>query len=709
MKNIFNSKNLTKVLYLISFICLGITVSFFLQYKFENTRLIKVAEKEIEGQAGAAGYSINGKLGKIQNKVDYLVEDLSKESPYEQGRLLDSLRGIMYSNPAFVEVGIAYKPFAYDENIRLFGVAYILEKKQLKHIRLDEKQDYTDPEVHWYNEPINKGALWLEPVFDQSRKEMLVTYAAPLIRKVDSTNHVIGVFYLTISFDFFSRALNKLDLGERGYSFLVSSNSRYILYPDISYLGKSGHETGPLKWITNKSSKISPNQSPSTDKSIFQKFIDKDTRLESFLFLKAIPITSWQLGVSFVRDDYVMSSFIAKRKIVHIRYLLGIAILFFVIPFMRMHKQDTEAFWKLSIAYSVFCFYALLTILQATLTFPAAENYDRKRITHQYSLNQFKLEHTKQSMYNSNNLPLFIPTGVYIQSITFLNANNVRLTGYIWQRYTDGIHNSISRGFVMPESEDAEIEQAYHQKIDDNELIGWKFRVILNEKFDYAHFPFARENIWIQLWHKDFYRNVILIPDLEDYQQTNPSALPGLLQGLEIPGWELESTYFSYRIQSYKTNFGLKDYSGLTNFPELFFNIHIVKEITDPLVTHIIPISVIIIMLFAILLLTNKDARKKGLLGFNTMSVIASCAGFFLVVVFSHIDFREGLSTKGIVYIEYYYFITYVLILSVALNSLIYSLTDNRFVHYKNNKLVQMLFLPVILTIILLLTLMNFY
>jgi hypothetical protein len=39
-----------------------------------------------------------------------------------------------------------------------------------------------------------------------------------------------------------------------------------------------------------------------------------------------------------------------------------------------------------------------------------------------------------------------IKTGIFIQSLQFFNSSEVNLTGYIWQRYQDGVHDAIKPG-----------------------------------------------------------------------------------------------------------------------------------------------------------------------------------------------------------------------------------------------------------------------
>lgn len=50
-----------------------------------------------------------------------------------------------------------------------------------------------------------------------------------------------------------------------------------------------------------------------------------------------------------------------------------------------------------------------------------------------------------------------IPTGVFLQSVEFLDSNNVEVSGYVWQRYAADFPAEVERGFVLPET----IEDAY--------------------------------------------------------------------------------------------------------------------------------------------------------------------------------------------------------------------------------------------------------
>jgi hypothetical protein len=54
----------------------------------------------------------------------------------------------------------------------------------------------------------------------------------------------------------------------------------------------------------------------------------------------------------------------------------------------------------------------------------------------------------------------FVPTGVLLQSFEFLNANNVEMSGFVWQEYGPEIPDHVLRGVVFPEA----LDEAYEAR-----------------------------------------------------------------------------------------------------------------------------------------------------------------------------------------------------------------------------------------------------
>ncbi|HEX5499759.1 MAG TPA: hypothetical protein VFX03_11045, partial [Thermomicrobiales bacterium] len=140
-----------------------------------------------------------------------------------------------------------------------------------------------------------------------------------------------------------------------------------------------------------------------------------------------------------------------------------------------------------------------------------------------------------------------IPTGVLLESIEFLSANNVRISGYIWQTWPRGVPADIARGVELPETVigyDLVTPTFERKTADGSDLIGWHLEVTLRQAFDYHRYPFDRQDVWLRMWSRDFTRRVVLVPDFTAYPDIAPAALPGIDPHFVYGGWTPEHAHF---------------------------------------------------------------------------------------------------------------------------------------------------------------------
>ena len=113
-----------------------------------------------------------------------------------------------------------------------------------------------------------------------------------------------------------------------------------------------------------------------------------------------------------------------------------------------------------------------------------------------------------------------IPTGVFIQSIFFLDANDVRINGHIWQKYPreyledfpldckdnfpGGCPNDY--GVIFPEEIDSSNTQnrlAYVKEFKEHLVIGWYFDVVVRQSFEYSDYPLDSQSVWLRIWPRN--------------------------------------------------------------------------------------------------------------------------------------------------------------------------------------------------------------
>ncbi|MCC6313222.1 MAG: hypothetical protein IT337_04360 [Thermomicrobiales bacterium] len=308
--------------------------------------------------------------------------------------------------------------------------------------------------------------------------------------------------------------------------------------------------------------------------------------------------------------------------------------------------------------------------------------------------------------------PIRIPTGVMIQSVEFRSAVNVQVSGYVWQRYDKSVPDDVERGFVLPEA----VAEAYsstkaYQKTDaDGETIGWYFSATLRQYFDYRKYPFDRQNVWLRLWHRDFNRGVILIPDFDAYFDITPTTLPGVEDQFVYTGWSPVYSGFSYRLNSYDSDFGVTPGASGDQFPELYFNFVLKRQAIGPLTDHLIYGGTVALLIFGLLILTTGDETLKGRFGLTTAGVLASVSALLFGVIIKHNQIRTTLETQQPVFLEVVPMILYFLLVLTALNAILVASPVNvRLLEYRHNLFPQLIYWPLQLGIVFLATLLVFY
>lgn len=311
-----------------------------------------------------------------------------------------------------------------------------------------------------------------------------------------------------------------------------------------------------------------------------------------------------------------------------------------------------------------------------------------------------------------------IKTGIFIQSLQFFNSSEVNLSGYIWQRYQDGVHDAIKPGdsevgFVLPEQvnsgNDIEPREVYRVRNGDEEVIGWYFEATLRQPFDYSDYPFDHKTVWVRMWPKEFSRNIVLVPDFAAYKSTGVSDIFGIEENIVLGTWERENTYFDYNLSSYDTDFGIAGYIGQEGFPELHYNFVVKRKFENAFIVYLLPLFLVAALLFAALLTVSANDELSNRLGFNTSGFIGASSALFFVVMLAHIQLREQFAGTDIVYIEYFYILMYALLVVATANTYLFSIRSTRWhnvILYNDNIIPKVAYWPVVIGCLIVITLM---
>jgi hypothetical protein len=283
-------------------------------------------------------------------------------------------------------------------------------------------------------------------------------------------------------------------------------------------------------------------------------------------------------------------------------------------------------------------------------------------IVDQVGLSQYLSEADHQSLHASEPLPIPLPTGIYFYSLELPDTHNISFSAYIWQKYDEVIHQGISRGISLPQTIGyADITEIYRGKAGEVETIGWRVVGVLPQRFDYSRYPIDTNWISLIIKHPEPSDNVLLIPDLESYSQMRPSFKPGILPSLWIPGFIIEKSFFTVGNKPLLTDFGIHEKNKIVGASEFKYNIILRRDILEFLNITLLPLLVILVAVFCFLAATIKEPTSTVAIG--------SYIALAFAIILMHSSLRGRYQTDEILYVEYFFFSSYITLAILMLHS----------------------------------------
>jgi hypothetical protein len=264
-----------------------------------------------------------------------------------------------------------------------------------------------------------------------------------------------------------------------------------------------------------------------------------------------------------------------------------------------------------------------------------------------------------------------VPTGVLVETLRLGARDGVVASGRVWQRYPPDYPKENPRGFFFPDAEESEIQEVLHRPEASGELREFTFKATIRQEFENAYkYPFDEAVLHLRVLPQDFLGQVALVPDFPAYSVLTPAALPGIADNLEVTGWKLEKSYFGFVDGSYSTNFGAAK-ADEDPAPELSFQLVLARKFMDPFISAMLPVIVVACLLFTLLLVFEPPAEGREVSELQAgTDVLGGAATLLFPVIYAQISLREKVFSNGLIYLEYIYFIMYVVILLVSVHAL---------------------------------------
>ena len=632
-------------------------------------------------------------------------EDLNKQEVEE------IIREVALSIPEIRGVTACYEPFAFDSDTRLYCPYYT--KDTQSYLYIEESYDYTKKGAGtaWYTSVVEGGETWVDPYFGQAAEAWFVDFGVPFsYQSGPQKGEVRGIVDFSLEVGDFQALVHAMTLGKTNYGFISSANETLISFPQTEYVGTKNIEDIIAE-------ELDPNlqnayRAIQNDESGYVQYKDSDTAQDMLFFYDHIPSANWGMGMLFFKRDLTDDISETHRRYIKIALTFSIFLVLIIkLYFSRdiLDRREIEQLGLLSIAL-------LLGNIVLIGYLEQSADVDTNKETGAPVIDVSSVS----SLINQQNEradtlkvePLIsVPTGVYIERMSFEDSYNVNLGGTIWQKYPLDIADNVEIGVHFPQispfAESSYIEESYREEVGsvDREnghlLVQYDFRVTLQLNFSYANYPFDKRHLDIEIAPLNSADRLLLVPDLASYRSTTPGNNSGLNPRIDLSGSEITTSYFSFYPKNYEVDFGQPSQVLQENLPTLTYNIHIKRLLLNPVVKYLIPVLVTLCLIYILILSCTKTNDRQG--------IIESIAAFFFVLIFSHIDLREKVVTGELIFIEYFYFAGYLMIILSTANLITYAKDKSNIFDFNDNQIFRVCYFPIFLSLVLVVMLGKFY
>ncbi|WP_449258105.1 SpoIIE family protein phosphatase [Chlorobium limicola] len=227
----------SKLIIVITVCCV---VIFGVTLRINYTRARAVLENELEDNARNLASSlanrVEAELVSVEKATEGVARSLDRSG---NGREVpDSIiRSMLADNPAIFGSAIAFEPYAFRGNIRLYAPYVYRDGGAFRTVRLDSTYRYV-PYLYqdWYQIPRELQAPeWSEPYFDEGGGNVtMATCSVPFYGLRKGKRQLMGIVASDVRLDSLTQLISSVRILNTGYATLLSRNGMVLTHPDRS-------------------------------------------------------------------------------------------------------------------------------------------------------------------------------------------------------------------------------------------------------------------------------------------------------------------------------------------------------------------------------------------------------------------------------------------------------------------------------------------
>ncbi|MDP2316854.1 MAG: hypothetical protein Q8P41_28440 [Pseudomonadota bacterium] len=664
--------------------------------------LVDLAREVDYSTFGALG-SADELRGKLPMDMEWLVPLLA---PGASGGL---------AHPRINQVGIALPTEVSPDDSRHGPYAFWDEDTaRLDDLLTGVPYDYTlvSAESKWYHRALREGADgWSDPpYYDTATSTMLAEYTVPRFLPDDTLAGVsfAGVSYASVSLERLSDFIKGLDLGEGGYAFLVSRSGVLASYPDrtkakgdttLATLAKEHRDARLAEVADWATGPVGPGLAP-------RWITDPMTGTPALIGCKRVGRGGWTLCTVMLPAD----SDIDTRDVIHL-VVAGVALMACLLALGLDPGGDRKVVtWTYTAGLSLACAAGIGVIWaygQHVFTDEGSIVYADAHVHMAEEANRKRLDDLGQGA-----VLVAVPTGLLLTEVAD-EGGLLKVSGLLWQRLPhlrgeDGLPPWA--GVRVSNAVEGEQEEVFRRRVDGELVVGWRFSYAVPDETDDRWYPISERRIVLEIVPVTYSDPVLLVPDIGGYDLIVPSELPGLAGGVELPGWTLHRSVFSFVDRKWNVDLGLGPAAVASEMSSLRFEVFLNLQLINPLVTYLLPESIVFVLMFAMLFVTSTHKERLERSGMNAAAAIGAYGTLFFIAVLEHISLREALAASHMVYFEWFFIVTYFGLLLLTLDALLVAADAPPWiVKHEDNLIVKVLYWPALTGSLLLITVLAFY
>jgi sigma-B regulation protein RsbU (phosphoserine phosphatase) len=222
---------------LVSVITFFTVVIFAVTLGYNYYRSRAMLQQELESNARNLALSLVNRVETQLKAVSKVAEGVARAletGSYNEASLHALLRNAVEGNPEIYGSSIAFEPFAFSPQTRLYAPYYYRKNGTIAHDRLENSyQQVSYVYWDWYQIPRELGkSEWSEPYYDEGAgNRLMTTYSTPFYREAGGKKQLAGIVSADLSLDALTGLIGSVKILKTGYAAVLSRNGMILAHP----------------------------------------------------------------------------------------------------------------------------------------------------------------------------------------------------------------------------------------------------------------------------------------------------------------------------------------------------------------------------------------------------------------------------------------------------------------------------------------------